>query len=133
MNENTNMVNEYNGTDNPFVESSQNGFERFDDFEFDDNSATLQENTVYLGEISNCYGVKNGGGEMKIKLTITLEDGTDYDSQSLYKYSPLKYLVKEAERKLDRKVKPADLIGKRVEFTVKYNQGFWNLKTIKRI
>lgn len=127
------LTNPFDDSTQDEVDSIQDEYERLDDFEFEDNDAELQENTVFTGTISDCHGFRVDGGEMKIKLAITLDDGTDYDSQCLYKYSPLRYLVKNAERQLNRKIKPADLIGMRVEFTVKYNRGYWNLKTIRTI
>ena len=70
---------------------------------------------------------------MLIIVEIALDSDTKHEFTSLYKYSPLQNLIRELERDLQRPAKPADLLGIYVEFTVKYNGGYCNLKAIRRM
>jgi hypothetical protein len=108
-------------------------FERVDDFEIEiDAPPHLEEGKNITGKISECYGLRSDNGEIRIKLAIAISGGGEYESLNSLKYSPLKRLISDVEVELGRRVKPEDLLGMWVSFSVKYNKGYWNLKTIAR-
>ena len=103
-----------------------------------DFEESLVEGVVYEGEITDCYIWFNGNGEKTLKLVITYDEFSIFESYHkcpLVNWSPLKAFLVELASELDCTVQPADLIGCCVEFSVKYNTGkdgreFCNLRTI---
>ena len=134
------MNNEVTGTravSSPENNSNNSGYKRITDYSFDDlSSDELKEGTTYSGNIQDCYVVQRDTNEKAIILKISRDDnGEDYESWNglKYKFSPLMKLVEEVKRTSGCSVAPYDLIGMQVEFTVKYNKGYCNLNTIKRV
>jgi len=134
------MNNEVTGTRTvnlPENSSNNSGYQRITDFSFDDlYDDELKEGTTYSGNIKECSVMQRDTNEKAIILKISRDDnGEDYESWNSLKYkgSPLLKLVEEVRRTSGRSVAPHDLIGMQVEFTVKYNKGYCNLNTIKRV
>jgi len=132
------MNNEIIGTGTSSENNSNNsGHEPVTNFNFDNLFTNeLKEGTIYSGSIRG-FEVKNANPEnASAILTIGRDDSNeDYESWNslTFKHSPMLKLIKELKRTFGRSIDTKDLIGMRVEFTVKYNKEYCNINTIKRI
>ena len=108
-----------------------------DDYEFELNVTTkLQEDEDYIGQITECEVGSNKKGEPVARIVIDLEnDGGKYKSSNNLNFdpSPFNDLTNQVGNILGRRAKVKDILGIWVQFSVKYNKNYCNLKTIEWI
>ena len=105
-----------------------------DDIEVEFSSGLkLEEDTNYIGTIKECFAF-NGNKGLVLKLIIAVEsEGGDWETVMpfpLKPFSPLKPLFADVKDEVGRTPKLKDLVDLDVEFSIKINEEFQNLKTI---